>query len=99
MKFITTLVAIAFVMSCLASTKAVDVRVLREEEKVACVVTDLQVCLPALETQSPPSTECCKNLKKQHSCLCDYMANPTIEKYLKPARKVFRACGMPYPKC
>ncbi|XP_010475550.1 PREDICTED: probable non-specific lipid-transfer protein AKCS9 [Camelina sativa] len=99
MKFIITLLVIAFVMSSLASTKAMDVGVSREDEKVACVVTDLQVCLPALETGRPPSTECCRNLKKQQSCLCDYMKNPSIDKYLKPARKVFHACGMLYPSC
>ncbi|CAL9214099.1 unnamed protein product [Arabidopsis halleri] len=97
MKFITTLVVIAFLMSSLAPTEAI--RVSREEEKVACIETDLQVCQPALETPSPPSAECCKNLKIQQSCLCDYMANPSIEKYLEPARKVFAACGMPYPRC
>ncbi|VYS48224.1 unnamed protein product [Arabidopsis thaliana] len=96
MKFITTLMVIAFVLSVLVPTQAL--RVLSEDKKVACIVTDLQVCLPALETPIPPSAECCKNLKIQKFCLCDYMENPSIEKYLEPARKVFAACGMPYPR-
>ncbi|CAL9222918.1 unnamed protein product [Arabidopsis halleri] len=100
MKFIT-LVFIAFVLSSLAPTKAVVVKVEGEEEKVACIVTDLRVCLPAVQAGSQPSMQCCGKLKEQYSCLCGYLKIPSFSQYVSSgkAQKVLTACGIPIPKC
>lgn len=105
MKF-TTLVCISslvviVVMSSLAPTKAAVVRGSGGEEKVACIVTELQPCVPAIQAGSQPSTECCGKLKEQESCLCGYIKNPLFGQYVSSgnAHKVLAACGVPYPTC
>ncbi|CAH8357897.1 unnamed protein product [Eruca vesicaria subsp. sativa] len=95
MKF-TGVVCIAFVIvlvSALAPTKA--------EEKVACVPTELISCLPAYESGSPPSADCCGKLKEQEPCFCGYIQNPLFSQYVNSpiARKILAACGVPYPTC
>ncbi|CAN6890732.1 unnamed protein product [Brassica oleracea var. botrytis] len=97
MKF-TGVVCIAFVivlLSALAPTKAVF------EEKVACIPTELMTCIPALQTGSQPSAECCGKLKEQESCLCGYIQNPLFSQYVtsENAHKVLATCGIPYPTC
>ncbi|XP_020887794.1 uncharacterized protein LOC110230136 [Arabidopsis lyrata subsp. lyrata] len=62
MKFIT-LVFIAFFV-VLGSDQRVVVRV-EEEEKVACIWTDLRVCLSVVQAESQPSMQCCIKLKEQ----------------------------------
>ncbi|KAH0862072.1 hypothetical protein HID58_079283 [Brassica napus] len=91
-------VCIAFVivlLSALAPTKAVF------EEKVACIPTELMTCIPALQTGSQPSAECCGKLKEQESCLCGYIQNPLFSQYVtsENAHKVLATCGIPYPTC
>lgn len=100
MKFIT-FVFIAFVLSCLTPTKAVKVRVSEDEEKVACIVTELRVCLPALQAGSQPPMECCGKLKEHQPCLCAYAKLPSVAPYISSgkAQKLLTACGIPIPKC
>ncbi|VVA90341.1 unnamed protein product [Arabis nemorensis] len=102
MKF-TSLVCISFVvvaviMSSLAPTKAALVR---GSEKVACVASELNICVPAAEAGTKPSAECCAKLKEQESCLCGYSKDPKFSQYISSggARKVLAACGVPYPSC
>ncbi|XP_018450182.2 non-specific lipid-transfer protein 2-like [Raphanus sativus] len=97
MKF-TGVVCIAFVIvlvSALAPTKAVL------EDKVACIPTELMVCLPALQTGSQPPAECCGKLKEQESCLCSYIQNPLFSQYItsENAHKTLASCSIPYPTC
>ncbi|KAG2302596.1 hypothetical protein Bca4012_060933 [Brassica carinata] len=73
--------------------------VVEEEIKVACVLTELKPCLPAVKTGGNPSTECCGKLKEQQSCLCGYKQNPVIGPYLKNAQRILGACGVPIPTC
>ncbi|ESQ36128.1 hypothetical protein EUTSA_v10009190mg [Eutrema salsugineum] len=96
MKF-TTLIYIAFVIvvvSSWAPTKAIV-----EEEKVICYAKELSPCEPAAQTGSKPTTECCKKLKEQESCLCGYAK--TYRKYIsyEGARKILEACAIPIPTC
>ncbi|KAL0693757.1 hypothetical protein Bca4012_060937 [Brassica carinata] len=73
--------------------------VVEEEIKVTCVPTELSPCLPAVQTRSNPSTECCVKLKEQQSCLCGYIHKPVFGPYLKNAQNVLMTCGVPYPTC
>ncbi|KAJ4901572.1 Bifunctional inhibitor/lipid-transfer protein/seed storage 2S albumin superfamily protein [Raphanus sativus] len=97
MKF-TGLVCIAFVIvlvSALAPTKAVL------EEKAECIPTELLSCLPAIQTGSQPTADCCGKLKEQESCLCGYIRNPLFSQYVtsENAHKTLASCGIPYPTC
>ncbi|CAH8251505.1 unnamed protein product [Arabidopsis lyrata] len=98
MKF-TTLAFIVFVLSSVAPIYGGIVKVSWDERKEACIVTKLQPCLPAVTNESPPSTECCRKLKEQHSCFCDYLQNPQFSPYITAGKKVLAACKIPYPKC
>ncbi|CAH8357894.1 unnamed protein product [Eruca vesicaria subsp. sativa] len=98
MKF-TGILYIAFVI-VLVSALAPATAVL--EEKVECIPREIfVVCLPAYESGSPPSAECCGKLKEQESCFCDYLKNPVLAPYIdsQSGRKVLAACGIPYPTC
>ncbi|KAG2302598.1 hypothetical protein Bca4012_060936 [Brassica carinata] len=97
MKF-TGPICIALVIVLISSLDLTNA-VVQEEIKVACVPTELNSCLPAVQTGSNPSTECCTKLKEQQSCLCSYIQNPAFGPYLKNAQKGLAACGVPYPTC
>ncbi|CAF2081898.1 unnamed protein product [Brassica rapa] len=74
MKF-TGAICIAFVLifvSSLARTNAV----VEEGTNGVCVPGELKPCIPAVQTGSKPTTECCGVLKKQQSCLCGYIKDP-----------------------
>ncbi|CAL9214098.1 unnamed protein product [Arabidopsis halleri] len=95
MKF-TTLVFIAFVLSSLALTKTM---ISGEEVKAACDFAKFQICRPAIIAGSPPSEECCGKLKEQQSCLCAYVISPSISQYIGNAKRLIRACGIPFSNC
>ena len=97
MKF-TGIVCIAFVI-VLVSASAPTKEVL--EEKVACNSTEHITCIPALQSGSQPSAECCGKLKEEESCLCGYIQNPLFSQYVtsENAHKILATCGIPYPTC
>ena len=68
---------------------------------VTCSPTQLSSCVSAITSSSPPSQLCCSKIKEQKPCLCQYLRNPTIKKFINTpnARKVATTCGTPFPKC
>ncbi|VYS48225.1 unnamed protein product [Arabidopsis thaliana] len=95
MRFIT----LVFIVSILSSVTLTKTLILGEEVKATCEFTKFQVCKPEIITGSPPSEECCEKLKEQQSCLCAYLISPSISQYIGNAKRVIRACGIPFPNC
>ncbi|KAG4128955.1 hypothetical protein CXB51_022107 [Gossypium anomalum] len=68
---------------------------------VTCSPTQLSSCVSAITSSSPPSQLCCSKIKEQKPCLCQYLKNPNLKKFINTgnARKVASTCGTPFPKC
>ncbi|KAE8736490.1 Non-specific lipid-transfer protein 2 [Hibiscus syriacus] len=68
---------------------------------VTCSPTELSPCVGAITSSSPPSKSCCSKIKEQKPCLCQYLRNPNLKKFVNTpnARKVATTCGTPFPKC
>ncbi|XP_043694641.1 non-specific lipid-transfer protein 2-like [Telopea speciosissima] len=68
---------------------------------VSCNAIELSPCLQAMTSNSPPSETCCNKLKEQKPCLCQYVKDPNLHKYINSpnAKKVGRTCGVPIPSC
>ncbi|GLT66465.1 hypothetical protein SLA2020_388290 [Shorea laevis] len=68
---------------------------------VTCNPTQLSPCVSAITSASAPSTVCCSKIKEQKPCLCQYLKNPNLKKFVNSpnARKVANTCGTPFPKC
>ncbi|KAL7090959.1 hypothetical protein ACP275_12G075400 [Erythranthe tilingii] len=68
---------------------------------VSCNPLQLSPCASAITSSSKPSATCCAKLKEQRPCLCQYMRNPNLQKFIKSsgAKKVASSCRIPYPKC
>ncbi|KAJ9187265.1 hypothetical protein P3X46_002742 [Hevea brasiliensis] len=68
---------------------------------VTCIPTELSSCVSAITSSSPPSKQCCDKIKQQKPCLCQYLKNPNLKKFINTpnARKVASTCGTPFPKC
>ncbi|XP_062158575.1 non-specific lipid-transfer protein 2-like [Alnus glutinosa] len=68
---------------------------------VTCNPTQLSPCVSAITSSSAPSTVCCGKIKEQKPCLCQYLKNPNLKKFVNSpnARKVANTCGTPFPKC
>ncbi|XP_065858832.1 non-specific lipid-transfer protein 2-like [Euphorbia lathyris] len=68
---------------------------------VNCSPSELQPCLPALNSSAPPSSFCCSKLRQQKPCLCGYLKNPNLKKYVNSpgARRVAAACKVAIPSC
>ncbi|KAM7475346.1 hypothetical protein LguiB_022589 [Lonicera macranthoides] len=66
---------------------------------VTCSPTELAPCASAITTSSPPSKLCCRKINQQKPCLCQYLKNPNLKKFVSSpnARKVSRTCGVPFP--
>ncbi|KAI3833113.1 hypothetical protein MKX03_007460 [Papaver bracteatum] len=71
------------------------------ESMAACVAAELQPCLSAITSPAPPTPLCCTKLKQQQSCLCQYVKDPNLDKYVNSpnAKKMAQKCGVPIPKC
>ncbi|KAK9106234.1 hypothetical protein Scep_023078 [Stephania cephalantha] len=67
----------------------------------SCDATQLTPCLGAITSNSPPSVLCCSRLRSQRPCLCNYLRNPFLGRYVNSpnARKVATTCKVPYPSC
>ncbi|GMI99521.1 Tracheary Element Differentiation-related 4 [Hibiscus trionum] len=88
----------------LAAAALVVLLLLAESEvstAVTCSPTQLSPCVGAITSSSPPSKLCCSRIKEQKPCLCQYLRNPNLKKFVNTpnARKVASTCGTPFPKC
>ncbi|RWR82076.1 non-specific lipid-transfer protein 2 [Cinnamomum micranthum f. kanehirae] len=70
-------------------------------ESVTCQPTELSPCAPAIIGGSAPTPLCCTKLNEQKPCLCQYMKDPNLRKYIDSpnAKKVAQICKIPFPKC
>ncbi|KAI4350955.1 hypothetical protein L6164_005357 [Bauhinia variegata] len=68
---------------------------------VTCAPVQLSPCVSAMTSAAPPTKLCCSKIKEQRPCLCQYLKNPMLKKYVDSpnARKVARTCGTPFPSC
>ncbi|KAF7130294.1 hypothetical protein RHGRI_028799 [Rhododendron griersonianum] len=73
----------------------------RVTEAVTCNPLELRPCLGAFTSGQPPSAGCCDKVREQKPCLCGYIKNPNLKKFVNSpnTRKVAAGCGVPYPKC
>ncbi|KAF8025225.1 hypothetical protein BT93_F2156 [Corymbia citriodora subsp. variegata] len=71
------------------------------EAAVTCRPIELSACVSAITSSTPPTTLCCSKIKEQKPCLCQYLQNPNLKKFVNSpnARKVASTCGTPFPKC
>ncbi|VYS68575.1 unnamed protein product [Arabidopsis thaliana] len=95
MKFMTLMV-ITFVIIVLSSPI-----LMKAEVTQSCVPMELMPCLPAMTKGEQPTTDCCENLIKQKTCLCDYIKNPLYSMFTISlvACKVLETCNVPYTSC
>ncbi|PKI48335.1 non-specific lipid-transfer protein 2-like [Punica granatum] len=70
-------------------------------EGVTCKPTELSSCVSAITSSTPPSKLCCSKIREQKPCLCQYLKNPKLKKFVNTpnARKVAQTCGTPFPRC
>ncbi|KAG9137149.1 hypothetical protein Leryth_011972 [Lithospermum erythrorhizon] len=66
-----------------------------------CNPTALSPCLGAITSSNKPSPLCCSRIKQQKPCLCTYLKNPNLKKFVNSpgSRKVSSYCRVPVPKC
>ncbi|KAL9372408.1 hypothetical protein Peur_034652 [Populus x canadensis] len=72
-----------------------------EVDAVTCSPAQLSSCVNAITSSTPPTNLCCSKIKEQKPCLCQYLKNPKLKKFINTpnARKVASTCGTPFPKC
>ncbi|KAF7136174.1 hypothetical protein RHSIM_Rhsim08G0083800 [Rhododendron simsii] len=70
-------------------------------EAATCNAVELSPCLAAITMGAPPSQACCDKLKEQEPCLCGYIKDPNLGRFVNSpnAIKVQKSCGIPAPKC
>ncbi|XP_019436691.1 PREDICTED: non-specific lipid-transfer protein 2-like [Lupinus angustifolius] len=68
---------------------------------VTCSPVQLSPCASAITSSSAPSNLCCSRIKEQKPCLCQYLKNPNLKKFVNTpnARRVASTCGTPFPRC
>ncbi|KAH1086151.1 hypothetical protein AAZX31_07G091900 [Glycine max] len=68
---------------------------------VTCSPVQLSACVSAITSSTPPSNLCCSKIKEQKPCLCQYLKNPNLKKFVDSpnARRVANTCGTPFPRC
>ncbi|KAI4324666.1 hypothetical protein MLD38_030133 [Melastoma candidum] len=66
-----------------------------------CNPLQLSSCASAIMSSTPPSTLCCSKIKEQEPCLCQYMKNPSLKRFISSpnAKKVAAICGTLFPSC
>ncbi|GAA0175795.1 hypothetical protein LIER_28903 [Lithospermum erythrorhizon] len=66
----------------------------KQTKAVDCDATKLAPCLPAFQDGSAPTSSCCKNLKEQEPCLCQFAKDPNYKKYVDSpnSKKIAAAC-------
>ncbi|KAI5442246.1 hypothetical protein KIW84_011347 [Lathyrus oleraceus] len=70
-------------------------------EALTCSPVELSTCLGSITRSSPPSTVCCQKAREQRPCLCGYLKNPSLKRYVYTpgAKRVAKSCGIPFPPC
>ncbi|XP_022868833.1 non-specific lipid-transfer protein 2-like [Olea europaea var. sylvestris] len=70
-------------------------------ESATCTPTALSPCMSAISSGTPPSKLCCSKIKEQQPCLCQYLKDPNLRKFVNSpnAKKIASTCGVPQPKC
>ncbi|ESQ48077.1 hypothetical protein EUTSA_v10021828mg [Eutrema salsugineum] len=88
-------------VSVFALTAVLLVILVPAGEAVTCSPMQLSPCASAITSSSPPSALCCAKLKEQKPCLCGYMRNPSLRRFVSSsnARKVSNRCKLPIPRC
>lgn len=63
-------------------------------EAATCSPVQLSPCAPAIMSNKPPSGACCARLRQQRPCLCGYLRNPTLRRYVNSpgAKRVASTC-------
>lgn len=71
------------------------------EAAVTCNPVQLSPCASAITSSGNPTEVCCAKIKEQSPCLCEYMKNPYLQRFINSpgAKKVANSCGTPFPKC
>nr|GMD67364.1 non-specific lipid-transfer protein 2-like [Ipomoea batatas] len=88
----TTLVGVCIMVTAMLSAK-LELTMAQSPPPPPCDAMALRSCSGAVLLGSPPSTECCDNLKKQSpECLCEYITQ--FGQYETRAREVFAECGV-----
>ncbi|KAG5532341.1 hypothetical protein RHGRI_026840 [Rhododendron griersonianum] len=66
-----------------------------------CNPMELSPCAIAIISAKPPTAACCSKLKDQRPCLCQYLKDPKLQKFINSpnANKVATTCGSPFPRC
>ncbi|RAL40212.1 hypothetical protein DM860_008352 [Cuscuta australis] len=67
-----------------------------------CNPSKLSPCAAAMTSPKlGPTRMCCRELKQQKNCLCQYKHNPNLKKYFTSlnAHKVATACKISPPRC
>lgn len=62
--------------------------------EAACSPVQLSPCAPAIMSNKPPSGACCARLRQQKPCLCGYLKNPALKRYVNSpgAKRVASTC-------
>ncbi|XP_077210630.1 non-specific lipid-transfer protein 2-like [Tasmannia lanceolata] len=68
---------------------------------VTCDPMQLSPCAGAILSSSAPTRECCTKLQQQRPCLCNYLKDPSLQRYINSgnARRVASSCSTPFPNC
>ncbi|KAL7609789.1 hypothetical protein Lser_V15G11751 [Lactuca serriola] len=74
---------------------------LSAEAVADCNPIQLSPCATAILSSTTPTETCCGKIKEQRPCLCNYIKNPRLQKFINTpnARKVADTCGTPFPAC
>lgn len=90
-------------LSCIAVCAMLVVLVSEAQVVVAvtCNPTQLAPCASAITSNTPPSRLCCVRITQQRPCLCQYLKNPNLKKFVSSpnARKIATTCKVAYPRC
>ncbi|XP_071701645.1 non-specific lipid-transfer protein 2-like [Rutidosis leptorrhynchoides] len=91
MKMLKLALYIVLIINSLLSAKA----------KTDCNPIQLIPCATAILSSSAPSEACCVKIKEQRPCLCKYIKNPRLQKFINTpnAKKVIKNCGTSFPTC
>ncbi|CAK9151276.1 unnamed protein product [Ilex paraguariensis] len=68
---------------------------------ITCNALQLSPCATAITSSTKPTPMCCSKLKEQRPCLCKYLKDPKLQKFINSpnAKKVATTCGTPFPRC
>ncbi|KAF3444298.1 hypothetical protein FNV43_RR13988 [Rhamnella rubrinervis] len=64
-----------------------------------CSPLEMEPCKPAIATVTPPSSICCRNVREQRPCYCEYLKDPNLDVNTPRARRVAATCGVRLPDC